>query len=357
MSRPGRGCRSGTPGIMPDMARPARRADVAALAGVAPTTVSLVLNRTPGPQIPEETRRRVEEAARKLHYHSSSLARGLATGRTGVIGVGLHFVDQPFHDYCARILDGTWVELDRAGLRLLLVRATEDRCLAGMFHERSVDGLLLVAPPAEADDPELRDAGGARFPMSFIGSRPAVAIGDYVDIDNLATAREATARLIALGHREILHLAGPLAVNSSAIDRRDGWRQALREAGLEPRPELEIDCSYNGNFAAERISDAIDRGLRFTAVFSANLGMAEAAVAALRSRGRRVPEDVSVIAIDKRTDLTTPGWRVATYAQPLAEIGRAAARMLVQRIQGDAAEPQRVLLPCVFEDGDSLAQA
>lgn len=332
----------------------ASRSDVARLAGVAPSTVSLVLNNTPGPRIPDETRKRVVAAAESLGYRSSSIAKALVTGRTHTVGVVLHFVGRPFIDYSARVLDGCWLALQERGYRLLMVRGGADACVAGLFRERSVDGIVVVAAPHQADDAELVDLAASGFPTVFIGSRPQRAECEYVDIDNAATAREATARLIRAGHRAILHLAGPLGVNSAAVDRLAGYRQALADAGLPFRDELVIDGSFNPEIAGERLDAALAGGLRFSAVFSANESMGYGAVRVLEAHGLRVPDDVAMICIDRDTYVRGEP-HLETYEQPLDAIGRRAGTALIERIEGLDGPPRSLLLPCRPVPGASLA--
>jgi LacI family repressor for deo operon, udp, cdd, tsx, nupC, and nupG len=202
--------------------RAASRKDVAAAAGVAPSTVSLIINQTPGIRIPTTTRDRVLEAARRLGYRSSTIARSLVTGKTGTVGAVMHFVDHPFHNYTAGVLEGFWSAVQPHGYRILLSNGTPDACIAGLFRERCVDGLLVVAAPTGSDDRELHDLAAAGFPVVFVGSLPLAIAANYLDIDNVAVGRSATERLLSLGHRRILHLAGPLDVNTSALDRLAG---------------------------------------------------------------------------------------------------------------------------------------
>jgi LacI family transcriptional regulator len=330
---------------------------VATKAGVAPSTVSLVLNRTPGPRIPEETRKRVVDAARELGYQSSTIARALVTGKTSTVGVVMHFVDRPFHSYVAGVLDGFWDTLHRHGYRMLMASGSAEACVSGLYRERSVDGILLFAAPYLADDGELRNMVDAGFPAVFVGTLPKGAKADYVDVDNVDLGEQATRLLLASGHRDILHLAGPLEVNSAAIDRRTGYLRALQEAGIPAREELIVDCSFNGTFVEERLGAAMARGARFTAIFAANHAMAQGAVQALRKRGLQVPRDVSITAIDadSRAD---PGSElvITSFAQPLEELGREAGRLLFERIGGAARGAKRVHLPCRKIAGSSIAR-
>lgn len=334
----------------------ATRQDVALRAGVAPSTVSLILNRTPGPRIPDETRQRVIAAARDLGYQSSSIARALVTGRTNTIGVVMHFVDQPFQGYTTAILDGFWKGIMGRGYRMLLALGSRDACVGGLYRERSVDGLIVFAAPVESDDDELGNLDKAGFPAVFVGTRPNGIRCDYVDIDNVKVARQATERLIEAGHRRILHLAGPLEVNSAAVDRRKGYLEALALAGIPADEDLIVDCSFNRSFVAERLGRVMDAGVRFTAIFAANLGMAQGALQLLLARGIRVPEEVSLIGIDAERDPDPTGFTIDTYAQPLQAIGLEAASILRRRMDASLAVPGRsTFLPCTYVPGRSIA--
>lgn len=334
----------------------ATRRDVAARAGVAPSTVSLVLNRTPGPRIPEETRARVMAAARELGYQSSTIARALVTGKTQTVGVVLHFVDRPFISYVSKILDAFWMGLNERGYRMLIAQGTDASCIAGLFRERSVDGVLVMVPPYASADAELRDMVGAGFPAVFAGALPEAIKADYVDVDNVLLGHRATTLLLEAGHRRIVHLAGPLEVNSSARDRRTGYENALRAAGLTPEPSMVIDCSYNGSFVSDRLGAAMDRGLHFTAVFAANHSMGYGAQAALLARGLRVPEDVSITAIDSDAGTARPiGCPITCFEQPLSAIGAQAAALLIERMDGLVRGPRAMLHPGTLLLGGSVA--
>ncbi|MBN8525512.1 MAG: LacI family DNA-binding transcriptional regulator [Planctomycetes bacterium] len=334
--------------------RPASRRDVAALAGVAPGTVSLVLNGTPGIRVSAATRKRIEDAARALAYQSNQTANALATGRTDAIGVVLNYVQQPFQDYVSGLMDGLWETLAPRGLRLVLASGTPEHRAAGLFHRRSVDGIVFIAPPAEAD-PELDSIAAARFPAVCIGSRPSHPGLACVDIDNAGAGRQATNALIDAGHRRILHLAGPLSVNTSARERLAGYRSALATAGIPEDPALIHDCSYNGIFASDAIARILDQGTRFTAIFAANSDMGRGAVTTLVRRGLRIPTDVSVISIDQDYHAGWHGPELTCLAQPLREIGQVAGQRILGMIAGSEPSSGSRLLPCRLVVGASMA--
>lgn len=334
--------------------KPASRRDVAALAGVAPATVSLVLNGTPGVRVSAGTRKRIEDAARTLAYQSSQTARALVTGRNDAIGVVLNFVERPFQNYVSGILDGLWEEIEPRGLRLVFVRGTPEHRAAGLFRQRSVDGILLIAPPVAAD-PELTAIANAGFPAICLGSRPENPGLTYLDIDNIAAGRQATNLLIDAGHRRILHLAGPLEVNSSARERLEGYRAALAAAGITVDPLLMRDCSYNLTHAGDAVAQALDQGVSFTAIFAANAGMGQGAATILARRGLRVPEDVSITVIDEPRSSGLDAPELTCLAQPLHELGRLAGQRLLGMIAGQDAIAGERLLPCHLIVGTSVA--
>jgi len=338
----------------PPTGKPASRRDVATLAGVAPATVSLVLNGTPGIRVSPETRKRIEDAARSLAYQSSQTARALVTGRNEAIGVVLNYVERPFQDYVSGLMDGLWEELAPRGLRLVLVRGTPEHRAAGLFRQRSVDGIVLIAPPAEADT-ELDSIAAAQFPAVCIGSRPSHPGLACIDIDNAAAGRQATNALIDAGHRRILHLAGPQAVNSSARERLAGYRSALSAAGIPEDPALIHDCSYNGIFAGDAVARILDQGTRFTAIFAANSDMGRGAVTTLLRRGLRVPEDVSVISIDQDHRAGWHGPQLTCLAQPLRELGRIAGQRILGMIAGSEPTSGSRFLPCQPISGATVA--
>lgn len=336
--------------------RAASRKDVALRAGVAPSTVSLVLNKTPGLRIAPETRNRVEAAARELGYQSSAIARALVTGRSNTIGVVIHYLKQPFQSYASGVLDGAWDVLLEHGYRMLLSVGTPEACLAGQYRERVVDALLVLAPPLPADDQELLDVADAGFPTVCIGARPRSCLDrlGYADIDNVAAGRRCAEILLEAGHRRIAHVAGPLELSTVAGERLAGVRQAMRAAGLELGDDKVIDCSWNAVFAHERFGAALDRGLDATAIVCGNHGMAFGCIRALQERGRSVPGDMSITAIDAVANPECAPILVTHLAQPLHEVGAQAGRILLDLLSGRASGVRQVLLPCTEVAGNSV---
>lgn len=330
------------------------RKDVAALAGVAPSTVSLVLNGTQSARVAPATRQRIFDAVEHLGYRPNHVARSLVSGRTMTVGVVMHWVDAPFNGYTSRLMDGVWTRLREANYRLLMVSGDRSEALAEIYRERCVDGLLVFAAPRQADDAELREAVATGFPLVFVGGRPESAPADYVDIDNRSVGRAATERLLAAGCRRILHLTGPTEVNSSAVDRLAGYRDALEAAGITYDPALVRYGSYSEVVSRAAVLAACDEGLRFDGIFAANLGMARGARAALGERGIRIPDDVAVVTIDSAA-VAGREEEVSTFAQPLVELGTLAAERLLALIADPGLERCAHHLPCRWIDAGTVA--
>jgi len=334
-----------------------RRRDVAELAGVSPSTVSIVLNNTPGTRVPEATRKRVLDAAKKLSYQPSAVARALASGRTMTIGVSIHFLGTPFGHYTSHIMNGFWSVVKPEGFRLLVDVGAPGRCVCGFFRGRQVDAIVVLAPHRKSADTELDSLVKARFPIVYIGAKPEVAWGDYADLDNREAGRTVTKALIDAGHRKILHLSGPTEVNSSAIGRLEGYKDALREAGIRARNELIMPGDY-GPMGAERgITAALKSGVAFTGIFAATTAMANKASEMLKARGVEIPGDVSIAGINLEPEDMVNGVRFTTIEQPLWDIGEAAGRMLMDRVAGSDAAPREKLLKGRFVEGATIARA
>ncbi len=330
---------------------------MAAAAGVAPTTVSLVLNRHPGVNIPEATRKRVFDAAERLGYRPSRVACALSSGQTHTVGVVLHFLSNPFQSYSAGVLNGAWPVFKEGRYRLLIGEGSDEFGAANLFHEKCVDGLLVLAPPSH------RRAGGeleavieSGFPAVLVGASLKGDPLDYVDVDNFGAGRMATEALLAAGHRRIAHISGPLEMSSAARDRRNGYRAALREAGISVDNRLVVEGDWLAESGRKGIAALSHARTHFSAVFAGNDSMACGAIEALRDAGLSVPGDVSVIGVDGFTEHPLAGLKLTTVRQPLEAVGRQASERLLARIRGgrEQDQPGRFFVPGVVDLGDTL---
>jgi len=303
--------------------------EIARAAGVSPSTVSRILNGSA--RVVPAKQQAVEEAIARFNYRPNVLARGLASGRTETVGVLTQAVSSPFY---AEWLRGIEEALYGPGFTPIFVSSRwnldDEKARLEQFIARRVDGIILLH--AQLDETTL--TGYARHaPMLVLGrsvQNSATLAG--LPFDNRQGARDATRHLIDLGHREIAFIAGP-ASHEDAIERLDGYRIALQEAGIGFDADLVEQGDYletGGLAAMERL---MTRHSSFSAVFCANDQTAYGARLAMFRRGVRVPEDVSLVGFD---DLPTSSYMtppLTTVRQPTYEIGRLAARGIVQMIR------------------------
>ncbi len=313
--------------------------EVARHAGVSTATVSRALSGRG--HVSAATRARVEAAAESLGYVVSASASSLASGRTRNIGVLVPFLDRWFF---STVLSGVASALMRRGYDITLYNLTADReerlqVFETFLRRRRVDGVIAISI-------ELGDAETARL---LELNQPVIAIGGpnpgltTLMVDDAAVARLATEHLLALGHRDIAHIGANPEFDIDfhiPTQRRQGFEQALSDAGIPARPALyePADFTIEGGFRAAK--QLLGRpGERPTAIFAASDEMAIGALLAARELGYRVPEDLSVIGIDGHE--LGDFFRLTTVDQfPHGQGERAAEAILDELEAREAASPQ-----------------
>ncbi|MBQ1071684.1 LacI family DNA-binding transcriptional regulator [Micromonospora sp. C31] len=309
--------------------------DVARLAGVSTATVSRALRGLP--TVSAATRRRVLAAAEQLDYAVSPSASRLAGGRTGTVAVVVPRITRWFFGTVVEAVEDV---LQQAGYDLLLYNLggreqVRQRVLGTANLHKRVDAVMLVATPLRPAD--LTALTKLRLPGVTISSGTVVPDWPCVRIDDVGVARTATRHLLDLGHRRIAHISGDphdeLAYTTH-LDRRRGYREALRDAGIDPDPGLDVESQFTISGGTRATEELLRRGDPPTAIFAACDEMAMGAMTALRDAGLRVPQDVSVIGVDDHDLAGVLG--LSTIAQSAAEQGRLAARILLDPLHGGA---------------------
>jgi DNA-binding LacI/PurR family transcriptional regulator len=315
---------------------------VAARAGVSRATASRVLRGASN--VSESARDAVLQAAQELSYTVNRAARSLVTKRADSVGfLVAESEDRMFSDpYFLGILRGAQAEIGAANLQLVFaVAATpadtqQFQVYAAGGH---VDGVLLIS--LHGDDELPRHLESLGVPTVLNGRPLTPGDGLYcVDSDNLAGGRQATDALIARGARRIATITGPQDMGAGQ-DRLAGYRQALRAAGLPDGAVVEGDFSVAGGAAAMERLLAADPEL--DAVFAASDLMAVGALQVLGQRGRRVPDDVAVVGYDDVSVAALAVPPLTTVRQPIDQLGRTMARVLLARLNGAEAERRTVL--------------
>jgi DNA-binding LacI/PurR family transcriptional regulator len=327
------------------MARRPTSKDVAALAGVSRTTVSFVVNGRSEMKIPDETRRRVMDAAEQLDYHPHAPARQLAGGRTYVIALVMRqSPEQVAGDaVLAETLRGLASAARTDGYRVMVESIPPDGPggdYATLLRAQHADGLIISGP--RIDDPSLADLLRDDFPLVIQGALPDLDVIS-VDVDNVAGARGAVEHLLSLGHRRIACITNAALVYTAAQERLTGYREALAAAGIEPDGDLVIEAAFDAPSGHAAMAALLAR-TTFSAAFVASDVVALGAIGALREAGKRVPSDVSIVGFD---DIPLAAYfdpPLTTVRLPAFELGQAAGRALLDRI-AERAIPPRTLLP------------
>jgi len=303
--------------------------DVANQAKVSKATVSRVLNGTA--TVHPDKRRAVLEAAARVGFEPNALARSLARGRSMTIGVLTQLIGSPFYD---AISQGVIAGLGGTGYSPIFVdgqweRRAEVTAIRALLGRR-VDGLLLVGGDVPGD--ELRGICG-KLPTVVVGRELPAEEHHCLFIDNVDGGYRATRHLIEFGHREIAIIRG-LGHHQDAIDRFAGYEKALSEAGIELDPELVLDGDFSAESGVRGIEELMSSNRRFSAVFAANDMTAFGARLALHRRGKRVPEDVSIVGFDDQAEAAFMTPPLTTIRQPAREMGAQASQALLALIGG-----------------------
>lgn len=291
-------------------------------------TVSFVLNDAPNRSIPESTRERVRQAARKFGYQPSHIARSLQGQRTHTVGVLLPELGDGYHSL---VLSGAADVFMREGFFFFTAHHRHKKDLVaeypGLLHARGIEGVLAI--DTHFGSPPL-------LPTVAVAGHIAIPGVSNVVLDHERAAELALGHLYALGHRKIVYMRGQLF----SSDSRSRWRSTLRVArslGLQVSPDLTIRLdkdTHSPELGYPGIQHLLLRHRSFTAVLCFNDVSAIGTIRSLHDAGLRVPADVSVMGFDDipAAEFYTP--RLTTIRQPLQQMGSIAASLLLKKIEG-----------------------
>lgn len=327
------------PGAAPSArsGRPPGMMDVAELAGVSHQTVSRVLN--DHPSVRPETRARVLAAIETLGYRRNVAARALVTRRSSTIGV-LTTGEARFGP------TSTLLALEEAAraagyyLSLAVVRHPTEREVAAAlehFMGQGVDGVVVIAPQRDAI--AAARAMSANVPVVLVAAGEAPAPGlQVVAVDQEMGAALATRHLLDLGHRDVVHIAGPLDWVDARLRVR-GWQAERSRWGLPPAEPIVADWSPDQGYAVARqlLAEAADGGAPLpTALFAANDQLALGALRALSEAGVDVPGRVSVVGFDDVEGTAFFSPPLTTVRQYFEDLGQRCMDVLLASLPASA---------------------
>lgn len=314
--------------------------DVAREAGVSMMTVSRVINDKG--EISPATRRRVLDVIERLGYRPSSIARGLATQRTGTLGLVVPDIANPFFSDVAR---GAEDKACAAGYNVVVCNTDEspqrETAALESLEEKRVDGLLLCS--SRLTDKDLRSALDLHSAAVLVNCNLEGYQVGAILLDDEGGARAATRHLLQSGHRVVGFLAGPLASYSSR-QRSKGYRAALEIAGMRYNTAWVRPCSHDVEGGQVAARELLTEHPEITALFCYNDLVAVGTLQACAELGRRVPQDLAIVGFDDipMAALVTPA--LTTCRVPRYELGEQAMQLLLDRINGCTEECEEVVL-------------
>jgi len=322
--------------------------DVARACGVSRTTVSFVLNNTPGKKISEETRQKVLKVAQELNYVPNPQARKLALTRHFSIGFFISHPQSIFSDaFIPKLIEGIAQRLNKYRIRLILqpVKLKQSNYYE-LAREENIDGIILIN--THDRDEGLKRLIEKKFPVVVIGKITDERVVQ-IDIDNFKSAKEAVEYLIELGHRRIAVITHAATIYCAARDRLEGYLRAMQDAGID----IDEQLIKIGNFTEESGYQAMIKLLRMdkrpTAVFAGNDVIAYGAIKAIRDKGLKIPEDISIVGFDDDYLSRYLNPPLTTVAVPAEGLGSEAATLLMNMIEkNEFMEPLRRILPSHF---------
>lgn len=317
--------------------------DIAKLAGVSRSTVSRVVNASPNVSL--AARKRVEKIIQNTGYHPNAAARSLASQRTHMIGLVIPRTTSAFFTdpYFPQLTQGVAFACNDHHLTLSLFlvgnQNDEDEITPRISRRGMLDGILIQS--GTSDDRLLKRLQSSQVPCLVMG-RPLVDEAvNYIDVDNIRAAKQATKHLIGLGYQRIGMITG--SKNSSAsIDRSEGYRQAMQESGREVEAALIVEGDFSENsgyIAMEKLLPS-----KPDAIFAQSDIMAIGAMRAVQEVGLKVPQDIAFVGFDDLPIASVSAIKLTTIRQPITHFGIKAVELLIDIIEKGAKPAKRLIL-------------
>jgi len=328
--------------------------ELAKYAGVSAGTVSNVISGST--QVSERSRQKVLEAIRVLNYRPNLIARSLKTNRTNTLGIVVPDITIPFFP---KIIRGAESAARERGYFLMVLDSESNHNreidMVSLLHAQRVEGLLLVAAGGQKWSPDSFARMTSGTPVVCVDRLPDGLDVDSVCVDDRSAAGMGVSHLLAMGHKQIAIVTGPLSLENER-ERLRGYRQAMRSAGLSVQDSL----IWVGGFDRRDVARVCQRGLlkpkgRPTALFATNGVTGLEAVRCIYESGLSIPKDISLVSLDDFMieDFFQPS--ITSVVQPAFDMGYCAVKVLLDRIaKGKNQGPyEQIRLPATLVVRDS----
>lgn len=327
--------------------------DIARETGLSLATISKYIN---GGNLREKNRVAIERAIKKLDYHVNEYARGLKSKKSRTVGMVLPELSNLFNMKIVSVIERI---LQEQGYSVIICDSQnnleQEARSVEFLLSKQVDGIINI--PMGNSSSHLAPAVEHQIPILLL-DRPLDKLNDVVScvlIDNQRAARMAVRRLLDAGHRSIGVVVGPAGVYTAEM-RLKGYREALEEYGIPFEERLVARASLTVEGGYRQMRRLLKESKDMTAVFVTNYEMTLGALIALNKEGVQIPQELSIVGFDNIMDLSRvfrPSLTIVS--QPMEQIGIQAARLMLERLSGDAsAAPMTVTLSATLREGASI---
>ncbi len=307
--------------------------DIAKMARVSPTAVSMALNGRPG--VSEKTREKIRKIAKDIGYYPNYVAKTLIGKRSQSIGLIVSNIADPFY---TELASGVEKRANEKGYALILCNTNwsleAERRFIDVLRARGVDGIILAT--VEKGDTCVQTLVEDRFPFVLVNRLPMVPSLanklDYVVQDNFSGGYLGVEHLYRLGHDRIAIIGGDLNT-STGLSKADGARKAMNDFGLKIDSRLVVDCEYIRKKAYETARDLLAMKNYPTAFFCHDDNMALGAREAILEKGLRIPEDIALMGFDNIDTASLTGIDLTTIAHNTVDMGEMGTRILIDKIE------------------------
>ncbi len=317
--------------------------DIARISGVSRSTVSRVINGDPN--VNTQTRQKVQNIIQTMNFQPNLAARGLAVGRTGVIGLVIPTgILTIFSDtFFPLLIQGVATACNTLGYSVMLWLAEpeyERKTINQILYNGIVDGIIVSS--MVMDEPLIENLNESKRPFVMIGRSRTINHMHYVDVENRAGAYRGVSHILRTGRRRVAIINGPLNTVVGA-ERYQGYQDALRERGVTFSPELVSEGEFSDISGYLAMRSLLPRNP--DAVFACSDAMAFGAMRAIQEAGLRIPEDIAVVGFDDIPAAATTKPPLTTVRQPIQRTGSVAAETLIDLIERPDPQPRRIVLP------------
>jgi LacI family transcriptional regulator len=317
--------------------------DLAEKLNVSKTLVSLVLNGKGDEYgINKQTQQRVLLTAKKLNYRPNLMARGLRRGHSHMIAVVVADISNPFYSCIAKSIEG---HVSKKGYNIIVCSTDEDpvkeqRLVTSLVNEQNVAGIIIATTQKSAG--QFVQLQKNNFPVVLIDRETSTGEFDYVGVDNIKGAFVATEHLIKSGYKRIGLLQITPSFLSTIQERTEGYLKALSKYKIKADKTLIHEVEFSGLRAGvRRAMKELTTNGKADAVFVLNSNLAAHALEYTNEKGLNVPGDIAVASFDDVEYFRFSNPSVTAVAQPLEEIGKSAAELMLQRLSSKSKTGKR----------------